>query len=163
MKGCAARLWQSMQSITRRSPLGTPLPAGSGSKHGLRAIGILPRTQGIVVRDSVGGDVLDVSQVNAVNPGQMRERVQAAQVQNQHGLGLGVLFVVGKVGLDQQLVAYKPRRRVAALAGVPRRAQAGYGRRNRRGIVGNYFGAKCASGCRVTSTSCLVPFTLALK
>ena len=134
-KVCAARLWQSMQSITRRSPLGTPLPAGKVVKTVSEPSAFRFCTQGIVVRLWIGGDVLDVAQVNAVNAGQMRERIPSAQVQHQHRLGLGVLLIVGKAGLDQQLFADKPGRRVAALAGVPRRAQARHRRRDRRGIA----------------------------
>ena len=66
----------------------------------------------------VGGDVLDVSQVNAVNPAQLGERIQAAQVQHQHRLGLGILLVVGKGGLDQKLFTNIPGRRMAALADI---------------------------------------------
>ena len=101
----------------------------------LRAVGVPLLRPGDGRPSGIGGDVLDVAQVNTMNPGQMRESIQPAKVQHNHGLRLGILFVVGKTRLHQQFLADKPGRRVAALADVPRRTQVLDRRRNRRGIA----------------------------
>ena len=75
--------------------------------------------------------------MDAVNARIARERIDAAQVQNEHRLRFGVRLIVSKARLDQQLVAIEARGRVAGFAGVARGAQAGDGRGNRSGIVGN--------------------------
>ena len=130
-KGCAARLWQSMQSITRRSPLGAAPFSADAAKTVSEPSALRFCTQGMLVRRRIGGDVLDVAQVNAVNPGQMGEAVQPAQVQHDHGLGLGVLFVVGKTRLHQQLFTNE----AAPACGSPRRCTApGAGSRTGDGI-----------------------------
>ena len=65
----------------------------------------------------------------------MRERILPAKVQHHDGLGFGVLFIVGKAGLDEQLFADKPGRCMAALADDARGAETGDRRGNGRGIT----------------------------
>ena len=115
--------------------LGYARPGVGCRKHRFRAIGVPllhPRNDGA---RRVRGHVFDVAQVHAVNPGQVRQRILPTQVQHQHRLRLGVLLVIGKGRLHQQLFSDKPRRRVAALANLPRRPQVLHWRRNRRRIA----------------------------
>ena len=109
---------------------------------GKGAVGILPLDPGNRGARGVGGNVLDVAEVNAVNSRVARERVDTAQMQNEDGLRFGVRGVVSKVRFDQQLVAVEARGSVAAFAGVARGAQTADRRGNRRGIVGNDFWRK---------------------
>ena len=126
-----------MQSISRRSPVGTPAPAGKRSEHRLGAIGVAPLHPGNSLTGWVSGDVFDVSQMNAVNSAESGERVLAAQMKYEHGLGLGVLLVVGEGGLDQKLFTIVSGRRVATLADLPRRAQILHRGWDWSGIVGD--------------------------
>jgi len=67
----------------------------------------------------IGGDVLDVSEVNAVMPVRCDSESRRPGA-TQHRLGLGIHFVVGKEGLDQQLFTNdRPE------YGSPRRFRAG--------------------------------------
>ena len=54
-----------------------------GGKDGLRAIGVEPPHPGDGGAGLVGGDVFDVAQVNAVNAGEVGERIAAAEVQDE--------------------------------------------------------------------------------
>src|ERR1700677_520389 len=80
-----------------------------------------------------------MTEVGTVNAGVARKRINTAEVQSEYGLRFRVGLVVSKTRLDQQLVSVEMRGRVAGLAGELRSAQAGDGRGNRRGIVGNDF------------------------
>ena len=122
MKVWAARLWQSMQSMTRRSPWGGDCPRRGGEDR-LRAVGVALLDPGDGGAGLVGGDVLDVAEVGTVNPAQLREGVAAAEMEHDDGLGLGVLFVVGKAGFDQELFADEAGWGVAALADFARGAE----------------------------------------
>ena len=102
---CAARLWQSMQSMTRRWPFGHGAAGRQRTEDGLRAIGVGTLDPRNVGQLGVSGDVLDVAKMDAVDAATMREGVFTAEVENQHRLGFSVLLVVGKVREDQQLVA----------------------------------------------------------
>ena len=76
-----------------------------------------------------------MAEVDAVNAGEVRERVNAAQMQDDNALRLGILFVVGKAGFDQQLLTDKPRWRVATFADLAGRSQVADGRGNRLRIT----------------------------
>ena len=121
--------------------LGNAAAHGRRRKDGLRAIFVALLDPGNCGAGRIGGDVLDVAQVYAVNAGQMRKRIPPAQMQYHHRLRFGILLVVGKGGLDQQLFSDKPGWRVAALADISRRTQVLHRRWNRRGIVGYKFGS----------------------
>ena len=91
------------------------LERGCG-KARFRAVGIGALDPGNGGAGGIGGDVFDVAEVDAVDAGEVREGIDAAEVQDEDGLRFGVLFVVGKAGLDQELFTDEPRRSVAALA-----------------------------------------------
>ena len=61
-----------------------------------------------------------MAEVDAMDSGQLRERIAASQVQQDHALRLRVLLVIRKARLDQQLIADESRRRVAGFADITR-------------------------------------------
>ena len=72
------------------------------------------RNDGLVGR--VRRHIFEIVQVMAVDPAQLRKRIDPAQVQHQHAAGDGILFIVAELGQYQQPVAHEPGRIVALLA-----------------------------------------------
>ena len=117
------------------------LALGCGAARGQRGVNLLgaiglallyPGNGGTRI---VGCDILDVAEVGAVNTAELRERVAAAEVEDDNGLRFGVLFVIGKAGLDEQLFADKPGRGVAAFADFARGAETADGRLDGPGVA----------------------------
>ena len=111
-----------MQSMVRRTPWIGPfqseltysvfVPSGLVRAHGDDGL-----------QRVVGRDVFEVVEVVAVDAAEVRDGIDAAEVQDQHGAGHGVLLVVAEGGFDEQLFADEARRRMAGFAGFARRTQ----------------------------------------
>ena len=116
-------------------PFGDTGSRVGGGKDGLGAVGVAFLHPGDGGAGLVGGYVFDVAEVGAVNAAQLGKRVHSAQMKDHDGLGLGVLLIIGKVGLDEQLFTDEAGRRVAAFADIARRAQVLHRRLNGPGIA----------------------------
>jgi len=108
--------------MTRRSPEGTLEPASGLAKQcrSRRRSLLNPGNAGAC---GVGGDVFDMAEVNAVDAGEVRERVAAAEVEDDDALRFSVFLVIGKGGFHQELFADEPGGRVTAFADVARRTK----------------------------------------
>ena len=69
-----------------------------------------------------------MAEVNAVDAGEVRERVAAAEVEDDDALRFSVFLVIGKGGFHQELFADEPGGGVTAFADVARRTKILYGR-----------------------------------
>ncbi len=126
--GCLEGVGRLVMAVHAVHPAGDardrPLPVGAYILRG-RSVRIVLADRDDRLEGGVGGHILVVVEMVAVDAAEVGERVHSAQMQRQHGARDGVLLVVAVHRLHQQLLAHEARRRMAGLAGGSRRAQHG--------------------------------------